>query len=222
MNEETPDSAAPVPEETRSALRTRPTLLFRLRDWRDQATWREFYALYERYVYRYARGAGLNHHEAEDLVQDVFAKVADRIGDFESREQRGSFRRWLGNLVRWRIVDLRRRQQRRPGESHSVSAAPFDEMADAPPAEMWEGDSAEAERWETEWQQRVVDVAMSRLSRQVSPEHLQVFQLRHQKGWSLIRISRELGVGLANAYAINSRLTKRLKTEVERLSTELL
>ncbi len=202
-------------------MRTRPTLLFRLRDWRDRATWQEFYTLYERYVYRFARGAGLSHHEAEDLVQDVFMQVADRIGEFESRDQRGSFRRWLGNLVRWRIVDLRRRQKRRPGESHSESASPFDEMADTLPPELWQDDAAEKQRWESEWQKRVMDAAMRRLARQVSPQHLQVFQLRHEQGWSLKRIARELEIGLPNTYAINSRLTKRLKVETKRLRDEL-
>ncbi len=202
-------------------MRTRPTLLFRLRDWKDQATWQEFYALYENYVMRFARGAGLSHHEAEDLVQDVFVRVADRIEQYETREQRGSFRRWLGNLVRWRIADLKRKQRRRPGESHANSAAPFDELADAPPPELWTGDPAEEQRWETEWQAQVMEAAMARLARTVSPEHLQVFQLRHKQGWSLIKISRELGVSVANAYAINSRLTKRLKAEVARLSEDL-
>lgn len=201
-------------------MRTRPTLLFRLRDWQDQETWQEFYSLYKHYVNRFAIGAGLSHHEAEELVNDVFVKVADHIGEFECREQRGSFRRWLGNLVRWRIIDLRRRQKRRPGESHSVSSTPFEDMVTVPP-ELWEDDSAEKLRWDKEWQAQVADAAMNRLARQVSPEHLQVFQLRHQKGWSLTRIARELGIGLPNAYAINSRLTKRLKAQVTRLRDEL-
>jgi hypothetical protein len=32
-------------EEPKSTLRTRPTLLFRLRDWQDEGTWTEFYRL---------------------------------------------------------------------------------------------------------------------------------------------------------------------------------
>lgn len=215
--EETPTSSA---YGAGSPLRTRATLLFRLRDWKDRATWHEFYQLYERYVFRFARGAGLSHHEAQDLVQDVFLQVAERIGEFEARPQRGSFRRWLGNLVRWRIADLRRRQRRRPGES-GASAWPFESCAAEVHPELRADEFHEAERWDREWQDHVLEVAMARLARQVSPEHLQLFQLRARQGWGLIRISRELGVGLANVYAINSRLTKRLRAEVERVRIEL-
>ena len=210
--------AAEPDESTRSPLRTRHTLLFRLRDWEDKATWQEFYGMYHDYVYRHARGAGLTHHETEDLIHEVFQKVAEKIGEFEAREQRGSFRRWLGNQVRWRIVDKIRERKRVPGVGGD-SSPPFagGTSTGTPLLGRLPAENDDDERWERDWQQQLLDTAMGRLARQVSPEHLQVFQLHQQKGWSLVKISRELGVGLASAYAINSRLKKRLKAEVENL-----
>src|SRR5471032_3311695 len=91
--------------ETTHSLLTRASLLFRLRDWKDAASWEEFYRLYRRLVYGLARRAGLMHDEAEEVTQDVFKRVAETIQNFESDPARGSFRGWLMNLTRWRIAD---------------------------------------------------------------------------------------------------------------------
>lgn len=211
-----PDSE-PDPETTPSALRTRHTLLFRLRDWEDKSTWREFYGMYHDYVYRFARGAGLTHHEAEDIIHDVFQNVAAKIGEYEAREQRGSFRRWLGNQTRWRVMDKLRERRKVPGIGGD-SSPPFDRDGDQTPLlDRLPAEDDEEDRWERDWQQQLLDTAMARLATRVSPQHLQVFQLHRKKGWSLVRVSRELGVGLASVYAINSRLTKKLKAEVDLL-----
>ena len=214
---EDPRSVRMSDSETRSPMRTRSSLLFRLRDWRDTETWREFYGLYRDYVYRHARGAGLSHHEAEDLVHDVFQRVAEKIGEFESREQRGSFRRWLGNQTRWRMIDKLRERQRVPGIGGDSSPPFAGDATGTAPINRFPAEADEEARWERDWQEQLLDTAMARLGRKVSPTHLQVFQLHRHRGWSLVKISRELGLGLASVYAINSRLTKRLKIEIDTL-----
>ena len=70
-----------------STLRTRPTLLFRLRDWRDEASWSEFYRLYHHFIFSCARRAGLAHADAEEVAQDVFKRVAERSEEHTSELQ---------------------------------------------------------------------------------------------------------------------------------------
>src|SRR5829696_555551 len=101
-----------------STLRTRPTLLFRLQDWRDEASWSEFYRLYHNFIFGLARRSGLAHADAEEVTQDVFKRVAETIHEFESDPSRGTFRGWLATLTRWRIMDKHR--ARRPEEQHGV------------------------------------------------------------------------------------------------------
>ena len=79
-------------DEPHSSLHTRPTLLFRLRDWEDKGSWDEFYRLYRKFVYGLARRGGLTHVEAEEVAQEVFVRVAETIKDFESNRDRGTFR----------------------------------------------------------------------------------------------------------------------------------
>ena len=71
-------------------------------------SWSEFYRLYFKLVYSHGRRAGLNHSEAEEVAQDVFHSVAESIATFSPQPTRGSFRRWLLNLTRWRVIDYRR------------------------------------------------------------------------------------------------------------------
>ena len=94
------------------SVRTRPSLLFRLRDWQDAASWEEFYRLYHKLVFSLAQRSGLTRVEAEDVTQDVFKRVAETIHEFESNPERGSFRAWLMNLTRWRVTDQFRKRDR--------------------------------------------------------------------------------------------------------------
>jgi RNA polymerase sigma factor (sigma-70 family) len=204
---------------------TRPSLLFRLRDWQDAASWEEFYRLYQRLVTGLARRAGLNHVEAEEVTQDVFRRVAETIHDFESNPQRGSFRGWLMNLTRWRITDKFRERQR--NEKHRAphrdgstdeGTRTIERVADTGgSAHPWADSALE----DAEWQRHVLEAALARLARRVPAKHFQAFELYHRQGWTVLRVSRELGLNPATVYVINHRLTKQLKSEVERLSAQL-
>src|SRR6185503_15772399 len=57
---------------TDSLLPTRRSLLSRLRDWQDDAGWREFFDTYWRLIYNVARKSGLADAEAQDVVQKHF------------------------------------------------------------------------------------------------------------------------------------------------------
>ena len=208
-----------------STLRTRPTLLFRLRDWQDESSWTEFYRLYHNFIYGLARRSGLAHADAEEVTQDVFKRVAETIQDFESNPERGTFRGWLATLTKWRILDKfrshRPEDRGRPHSDHDQDDArtrTIERFADpSPNAHPW-GDAAAEE---SEWQQHVIDVALLRLARRVPAKHFQVFELYARQNWSVLKISRELSVNPATIYVVSHRLTKQLKAEVSQLEKQL-
>ena len=63
-------------------LPTRRSLLDRLRDWEDQAGWREFFDTYWKFIYSMAVRSGLSDQEAEDVVQETVTSVARRCRSF--------------------------------------------------------------------------------------------------------------------------------------------
>src|SRR5437870_4967847 len=87
------------------SIPTRHSLLNRLKDWRDDASWREFFETYWELIYNVARKAGLTDAEAQEAVQETVIGVARKIGEFKTGSQHGSFKAWLLQQARWRIGD---------------------------------------------------------------------------------------------------------------------
>jgi RNA polymerase sigma-70 factor (ECF subfamily) len=204
-----------------SSLHTRPSLLFRLRDWEDKASWEEFYRLYRNFVYGLAKRGGLTHVEAEEVTQEVFVRVAETIQDFESDPARGTFRGWLAQLTRWRIADKFRA---RPRDAAGAGSRRSQEIPDATRTIERLADDRTAPldaASETEWQKHVLDAALGRLARRAPAKHFQVFDLYSRQGWPVMRVARELGINPASVYLISHRLTKQLKAEVETLRSSL-
>ena len=89
---------------------TRTTLLGRLKDWRDNSSWQEFFDTYWKLIYGFAIKAGLNEAEAEDVVQETMISVAKKIPGFKYNRNIGSFKGWLLMTTRWRIIDQFRKR----------------------------------------------------------------------------------------------------------------
>ncbi len=196
------------------SLLTRPSLLFRLRDWGDNESWDEFYRLYRRFIRGLALRAGLNHAESDEVVQDVLSNVANRIKDYEARENRGAFRRWLMNQTRWRIADKFRQRDRASSQSERYHAGEEEPTND--PFENIAEESTE-DFWELEWQKHVLETAMERLARRVPPKHFQAFDLHARCGQPVAQIAADLGINRPTVYLITHRLKKQLQHEVKRL-----
>src|SRR5689334_23990636 len=96
---------------TDSYLPTRQSLLSRLRDWKDDEGWLEFFDTYWRVIYRVARQAGLDDATAQDVVQNTFIYLARRMPKFTYDPARGSFKAWLRRVTRSRISVFRRRAE---------------------------------------------------------------------------------------------------------------
>lgn len=207
------------PTVSPSSLRTRSSLLYRLKDSGDSVSWDEFYWLYRKLVYGYARRSGLTHEEAEEAAQDVFTHVSRTIHEFECRPQPGSFRAWLMQQARWRIADKFRERRRTPQGGGGERSAEDDDRTRT--IERIPNEGAADEIWEREWQQHLLDAALARLSRRAPAKHFQAFDFYARQQWPVLRVSRELGMNPGAVYLISHRLTKLLKAEIKKLEATL-
>ena len=206
--------------DTNSLLPTRQSLLSRLRDWRDQAGWREFFDTYWRLIYNVARKSGLTDAEAQDVVQSTFIYLARKMPRFHYDCARGSFRSWLRVVTRSRISVYRRtecatdRFIRQPFPDARNDEA--DDLAEIPdPA----GDALD-ELWQREWDENLFTTAMRRLRSKVSSRQLLIFRLASLGELPLTQVAKKLGVSLAQVYLARHRVGKLFKAEVLRLRKE--
>ena len=198
-----------------SSLKTRKSLLSRIRDLDDHESWREFFELYWKLIYNVARRAGLDEDAAEEVVQETVISVARRIPGFDYDPTRGSFKQWLLRITRRRIMDQLRRSYRRlptaevAYETHEESAS--DEPLD-PVQEQIECS------WEEEWKRTIFDAAVANVRREANPKQFQVFDLCVLKGWPVSRVTATLGLNAAQVYLAKHRVAQAVKRAGRRIN----
>jgi RNA polymerase sigma factor (sigma-70 family) len=209
----------PALSDEEEFIPTRDSLLSRLKDWRDDDSWRDFFNTYWKLVYGVAIKGGLTDQEAQEVVQETVITVARRIPEFKYDPGVCSFKTWLLNLTRWRIVDQLRR--RRPDNvdgsgrnDGTARTAIVDRLVDPTTLNL---DAV----WDEQWHQHLLEAAITRVKRQVNPEHYQMFHLCVFKDWPPPKVARELGVSASRVYLAKHRVAAQLKREIKKLEKQL-
>jgi DNA-directed RNA polymerase specialized sigma24 family protein len=84
---------------------TRKSLLDRLANWEDNASWQDFFNTYWKLIYSVALKSGLSHSESQDVVQDTVLAVARSIGKFNYDPNVCAFKSWLLQVTRSKIAN---------------------------------------------------------------------------------------------------------------------
>src|ERR1700739_5078541 len=106
---------------------TRKSLVDRLVNWDDQRKWQEFFDTYWKLIYSAARKSGLTDAEAQEVVQETIITVAKNVGKLKYDPAVGSFKGWLLQITRWRIV-----YQFRKREPGNAKRAPLSDSRPTP------------------------------------------------------------------------------------------
>ena len=196
---------------------TRASLIHRLKNWQDSASWQDFFKVYWKLIYGVARKAGLNDDEAQDVVQETLISVAKHMPTFKYDPSIGSFKAWLLNMTRWRIIgQFRKRQSAAPHvESDTTQRTATVEAAPDPNAQDLEA------VWEAEWESNLLHAAMDNLKRRIDPQRWQVFEFYVHKEWLPEKVAERFQISVDQVYQIKHRVTEALRSEVTRLEKEM-
>jgi len=203
---------------------TRASLLKRLKDMGDQASWDAFYEIYHDLIFSVARRAGLNESEAREVVQDTLIAVAKKMPDFTYDPAKDSFKGWLLTVVRWRILDQLSKRGVQAGEQHQRSGRPTEQDTRTATIDRVPdpGGAALEGVWKEEWESQMLRIALARIKRAVRPQHYQIYHLNVILGQSAREVARALRVNAAQIYMAKHRVRNLLKKELRRLKEALI
>jgi RNA polymerase sigma factor (sigma-70 family) len=197
-------------------LPTRETLLSRLRDLDDNSSWREFFDLYWKLVFNLARKTGLSEAAAQDIVQETFIALSKQLPEFRYDRGRGSFKSWMLQITRSKIVDAIRRAHYK----HQDQRLPREEAL-TPSLLENQGPTAPAldSLWEAEWRAHLLETAMARLKEVADARQFQMFYLHVMKNIPALKVARRFEAKLPEVYFAKYKLSARLKKEILRLES---
>ena len=201
------------------SLKTRQSLLSRLRNLEDQESWRNFFDRYWELLYNVARRSGLGEAEAQDVVQETVIAVAKAMPDFRYDPARGSFKQWLLRITGRRITDHLRRTYRQPQRAE-VEIEALDE-ADTPLTLISDPAAQQLKTaWEEEWERRILAEAVTRVRQAANPKHFQIFDYCVLKEWPASKVAALLGLNAAQVYLAKHRVSQAVKRAARALRDE--
>jgi RNA polymerase sigma factor (sigma-70 family) len=206
-------------DDRTDSLPTRPSLLSRLENFSDDASWREFYLAYEERIRAFARRRGLGEHDAQEVAQDVFRRVAQTIHDYKHPSRRGAFRAWLFQLARWRTTDKLRQRGRDglhaavpasgPSTGTGAETSALDELPSAP--ELFR-------QFELDAQRHLLETLLSRIEPSVSHRSIQIFQMAVLDDVPVPRVAELFHTRPSAVYVVKHRVMEKLRAEVAELA----
>lgn len=180
------------------------SLLERLRQPEEQAAWERFVQLYTPLLTAWAHRLGQQGQEADDLVQDVFTLLVQKLPEFRYDPQK-RFRAWLWTVTVNKCRERQRRRQLLPtgaGES-AFEAAACDDAATAVDEE--------------EYRNYLVRRALELMQAEFQPPTWQAFWECTAQGRPAAEVARQLGISENAVYLAKGRVLRRLRQELDGL-----
>jgi RNA polymerase sigma-70 factor (ECF subfamily) len=180
---------------------TPASLLERLRQPGDQASWARFVDLYTPLLFHWARRAGLKEQDAADLIQEVFQTLVKTLPAFDYDKNR-SFRGWLRTVLlnQWR-TGLRRRTEQ-----------PLDDGA----ARLVEAGGQDA-FIEKEYRDYLISRALQLMKTDFRPSTWQACWQHVACNKPAATVAAELGITVRAVYLAKARVLRRLREELDGL-----
>jgi RNA polymerase sigma-70 factor (ECF subfamily) len=192
--------------EVRPDPRTSATLLARLRDpAADAQAWTEFVRRYGPLVYRWCMRWRVQEADAQDVTQEVLARLVVRLRDFEYDPAR-SFRAYLKTVAGFVWRDLRER--RRKGGVGGGDTA-HQELLGAVAAR-----DDLARRLDEEFARKLLERATERVRARVEPRTWEAFRLTAVEGLPGAAAAARLGLGVCSVFQARSRVQRMLRQEM--------
>jgi RNA polymerase sigma factor (sigma-70 family) len=207
-----------------SSIRTRPSLLNRLKTGDDTESWQEFYRIYGKLARDFAIQAGLTASEADEVVQETAIAMARHLPEYRYDPKVCRFKTWLLNLTRWRVQDQFKKRKKEAAWTQDRSSEPRNDDTARTATINRVPDPLAADfnaLFEAQWRKNLFAEALERVKRNFSLKQFQIFDLLVVQEWPARDVAKSLGVTIANVYVTKHRVSAAIKKETKRLEGQL-
>lgn len=173
--------------------------------------WTRLCACYGPVVYRWARAASLQDSDAQDVGQEVFAVVANKLAQFRQECPTTPFRAWLWGITRNKLREFRRDQGKEAEAKGGADAARrLEEFAAETPHDS--DDSAAGPAGDEAASRLIVlQNALALLRDEIEPRTWQIFWRTTVDLVPAAEVARELGLQGAAVRQARYRVLRKLR-----------
>jgi RNA polymerase sigma-70 factor, ECF subfamily len=178
---------------------------------RDPERWREFDAIYRPMLSAFLRKQHLNESDAEELVQEIFVKLLDKIQTYD--RERIRFRSWLFAVAHNALVDKARRR------------ASFKKAIGGWVAHVLRSTASDstklAEQWVKHHREKILAHALETVRGHTSAKAWACFEQRLLRARPASEIARELGIEPGAVHVNAHRVLKKVRAVCQKFDEEL-
>ena len=205
-----------MPQTSDDLIPTRASLLARIKNLDDHASWQDFFDTYSKLIYAVSIKRGMTATEAEDVVQETMCAAMKHMPQFNYDRNVGTFKTWLLTMVRWRIADQFRKRAPIKNLPTTARVETSDALNNVP--DHHDFDTI----WNQQWEQALFDAAVLKTRRNVDPEKFQIFDLLIKQHLSPAQVAESFHISVSHVYLVKHRITEEIKAEVERLKQHVI
>ena len=188
-------------------MRTRLTLIQRIKNKSDEQSWQEFVDIYRPYIAAVVRNMNINEAEIDDHVQTVLVICWNKLPEFDYNPGKGKFRFWLSRIVNYTVVNHIRKTGRRMELQENIEIP----LSVSPDVEQMA---------EHEWKIFISKLAWENIKQNLSENVIYSFE-QLMKGRKPAEIAAEIGVEENTVHVQKNRIEKKLFLEIQHLKEEL-
>jgi RNA polymerase sigma factor (sigma-70 family) len=171
---------------------------------KDAGAWERFVWRYRPMIYGWCREWGLQGADAEDVTQDVLAKLTEKLSQFHYDPSR-CFRAWLKTITQHAWSDAIAGRYRGSDSRIIQRLESLEARADL------------RKRFEETFDRELMEMAIARVQRRVTPPTWEAFRLTALEGLSGAEASQQLTASVASIFVSKHRVQKLLKEEIRKL-----
>lgn len=188
---------------------TDPSLIDRVKEMSDGASWLEFMGIYQPVVYRLVRRRGMQDADAQDVSQQVFASISRSLAGWTAAQGQPPFRAWLSTIVRNAVTTALTRRRPDQGTGSSSVADALDKLPNA---------EQTATELITEARREIVRWAADQIRPEFTELTWDIFWKTALQDLSVADVSKITGRSIGAIYVARHRVLARLKEKIAEVS----